>query len=194
MDVNIQTLGTRPENNFQRQAHCRFSLQRTGPRIEGFPPGIDSFVLSQSTSPQGPAPQLTRVWALRRCNCLKGQDCVAEREGFEPSVRANVRLISSQVQSTTLPPLRCLARMAWPPGRPRLYAASPSRASPVRAMRDHHPWAGRRTRHFRGPRTGSARTAAPAKSAHRWPTAPVTSKPRGTAAVLPAGGCCPAGH
>ncbi len=31
---------------------------------------------------------------------------LAEREGFEPSVRSHVRLISSQVQSTTLPPLR----------------------------------------------------------------------------------------
>lgn len=30
---------------------------------------------------------------------------LAEREGFEPSVRFNVRLISSQVHSTTLPPL-----------------------------------------------------------------------------------------
>jgi hypothetical protein len=29
---------------------------------------------------------------------------VAEREGFEPSVRLHVRLISSQVHSTTLPP------------------------------------------------------------------------------------------
>src|SRR5688572_29733227 len=31
---------------------------------------------------------------------------VAEREGFEPSVPLRARLISSQVQSTTLPPLR----------------------------------------------------------------------------------------
>ena len=31
---------------------------------------------------------------------------LAEREGFEPSVRLHVRLISSQVHSTTLPPLR----------------------------------------------------------------------------------------
>ena len=28
-----------------------------------------------------------------------------EREGFEPSVRSHARLISSQVHSTTLPPL-----------------------------------------------------------------------------------------
>ncbi len=33
---------------------------------------------------------------------------MAEREGFEPPVRFHVRLISSQVHSTTLPPLR------WP--------------------------------------------------------------------------------
>jgi hypothetical protein len=34
---------------------------------------------------------------------------LAEREGFEPSVRLPVRLISSQVHSTTLPPLRRVA-------------------------------------------------------------------------------------
>ncbi len=32
---------------------------------------------------------------------------LAEREGFEPPVRVNVQLISSQPHSTTLPPLRC---------------------------------------------------------------------------------------
>ena len=32
--------------------------------------------------------------------------CLAEREGFEPSVVLPLRLISSQVHSTTLPPLR----------------------------------------------------------------------------------------
>ncbi len=31
---------------------------------------------------------------------------MAEREGFEPSVGSPLRLISSQVHSTTLPPLR----------------------------------------------------------------------------------------
>jgi hypothetical protein len=31
---------------------------------------------------------------------------MAEREGFEPPVRVNVQLISSQPHSTTLPPLR----------------------------------------------------------------------------------------
>ena len=31
---------------------------------------------------------------------------LTRREGFEPSVRLHVRLISSQVHSTTLPPLR----------------------------------------------------------------------------------------
>ena len=34
--------------------------------------------------------------------------CLAERVGFEPTVRLPVRLISSQVHSTTLPPLRGL--------------------------------------------------------------------------------------
>ena len=33
-------------------------------------------------------------------------DILAERVGFEPTVRLPVRLISSQVHSTTLPPLR----------------------------------------------------------------------------------------
>ena len=40
--------------------------------------------------PQSPIKQLT----------------LAEREGFEPSVGLTLRLISSQVHSTTLPPLR----------------------------------------------------------------------------------------
>ena len=37
---------------------------------------------------------------------------LAEREGFEPSVRLHVRLISSQVHSTTLPPLRSPGHVA----------------------------------------------------------------------------------
>ena len=36
----------------------------------------------------------------------KKNDSLAEREGFEPSVMLPPRLISSQVHSTTLPPLR----------------------------------------------------------------------------------------
>ena len=47
---------------------------------------------------------------------------LAEREGFEPSVGLPLRLISSQVHSTTLPPLRsaesgrlyCAAHVAIP--------------------------------------------------------------------------------
>ena len=35
---------------------------------------------------------------------------LAEREGFEPSVGSHLRLISSQVHSTTLPPLRRCGR------------------------------------------------------------------------------------
>jgi hypothetical protein len=35
-----------------------------------------------------------------------GFQVLAEREGFEPSVGSHLRLISSQVHSTTLPPLR----------------------------------------------------------------------------------------
>lgn len=34
------------------------------------------------------------------------KDFMAERVGFEPTVPLTVRLISSQVHSTTLPPLR----------------------------------------------------------------------------------------
>ena len=33
---------------------------------------------------------------------------LAERVGFEPTVDLHPRLISSQVHSTTLPPLRCV--------------------------------------------------------------------------------------
>ena len=36
---------------------------------------------------------------------------LAEREGFEPSVGSPLRLISSQVHSTTLPPLLGLHRI-----------------------------------------------------------------------------------
>ena len=36
---------------------------------------------------------------------LAGLLFLAERVGFEPTVRSHVRLISSQVHSTTLPPL-----------------------------------------------------------------------------------------
>ena len=35
-------------------------------------------------------------------------DYLAERVGFEPTVDLHPRLISSQVHSTTLPPLRCV--------------------------------------------------------------------------------------
>ncbi len=35
-------------------------------------------------------------------------DTLAERVGFEPTVDLHPRLISSQVHSTTLPPLRCV--------------------------------------------------------------------------------------
>ena len=35
---------------------------------------------------------------------------LAEEEGFEPSVDLHLRLISSQVHSTTLPPLRSVRR------------------------------------------------------------------------------------
>jgi hypothetical protein len=36
---------------------------------------------------------------------MRGYQSLAEREGFEPSVMLPPRLISSQVHSTTLPPL-----------------------------------------------------------------------------------------
>ncbi len=39
---------------------------------------------------------------------------LAEREGFEPSVVLPLRLISSQVHSTTLPPLRVRFRLSKP--------------------------------------------------------------------------------
>ena len=42
----------------------------------------------------------------RRANLLSLLKVLAEREGFEPPVELPLRLISSQVHSTTLPPLR----------------------------------------------------------------------------------------
>ena len=47
---------------------------------------------------------------------------LAERVGFEPTVGLNLRLISSQVHSTTLPPLlnRCCGRLS---ARGRIIAA-----------------------------------------------------------------------
>ena len=38
---------------------------------------------------------------------------MAERVGFEPTVGLTLRLISSQVHSTTLPPLRTIYNMAY---------------------------------------------------------------------------------
>ena len=46
-----------------------------------------------------------------------GKPCgvdLAEREGFEPSVGSPLRLISSQVHSTTLPPLQIRFRLSKP--------------------------------------------------------------------------------
>ena len=40
------------------------------------------------------------------CVCMRLFGFVAEREGFEPSVRASVHLISSQAHSASLAPLR----------------------------------------------------------------------------------------
>src|SRR5690606_13823742 len=48
---------------------------------------------------------------------------MAERVGFEPTVRLHVRLISSQVHSTTLPPLRWAANDTDRRGRPQAPAA-----------------------------------------------------------------------
>jgi hypothetical protein len=45
---------------------------------------------------------------LIRSIYLQVLDLMEEREGFEPSVRSHGRLISSQVHSTTLPPLQVL--------------------------------------------------------------------------------------
>jgi hypothetical protein len=44
--------------------------------------------------------------SLRHSQKTSRRNKLAEREGFEPSVPLRARLISSQVQSTTLPPLR----------------------------------------------------------------------------------------
>ncbi len=55
----------------------------------------------------------------RNKKCALGRiftDLLAEEEGFEPSVVLPLRLISSQVHSTTLPPLRirfCLSKAVF---------------------------------------------------------------------------------
>ena len=57
---------------------------------------------------------------------------MAERVGFEPTVRLHVRLISSQVHSTTLPPLLCrsiycsLKNQAFSKVLPPMYETSAS--------------------------------------------------------------------
>jgi len=57
--------------------------------------------------------QAPRLWYVfgyvgiyTRPNLLFYKEGMAERVGFEPTVGVNLRLISSQVHSTTLPPLR----------------------------------------------------------------------------------------
>src|SRR5690606_15763042 len=54
---------------------------------------------------------------------------VADRVGFEPTVRLHVRLISSQVHSTTLPPVRVLRRGAKTQKYNRFSAKRPSSSS-----------------------------------------------------------------
>ena len=70
--------------------------------------------LARWRSPQ--APVLSGNDYGNRCTILKkyqiNQRSVAEREGFEPSIRLPVCRISSAVHSTTLPPLR---EMKTPP-------------------------------------------------------------------------------
>ena len=72
---------------------------------------------SHAYAPQGaysfPPPQIKKA-PLRELSLF----VLAERVGFEPTVRFNVRLISSQVHSTTLPPLRLLRsiRSNWRAG------------------------------------------------------------------------------
>src|SRR3546814_85451 len=65
--------------------------------------------------------------------------CLAERVGFEPTVRLHVRLISSQVHSTALPPLRWAANDTggrWR-GQDGAAQATASAASASSASRSH---------------------------------------------------------
>ncbi len=60
---------------------------------------------------------ISRNLRLKKTPPLKNQCGVlmlAEREGFEPSVGSPLRLISSQVHSTTLPPLLVRFRLSKP--------------------------------------------------------------------------------
>ena len=58
----------------------------------------------------GPADTFTHRSRENKNGPIRGRfHVLAERVGFEPTVPLPVRLISSQVHSTTLPPLRVLA-------------------------------------------------------------------------------------
>src|SRR5438874_1620033 len=89
------------------------------------------------------SPPETKKGSPRGAFCL----FLAERVGFEPTVRSPVRLISSQVHSTTLPPLLVTGRCI----RERPHYSSPRRKrksylrSRGQALEAAHVW----TQHFR---------------------------------------------
>ena len=74
-------------------------------------------------------PRMTPLALAQNTTPRKGLCSLAERVGFEPRVRLHVRLISSQVRSTTLPPLRFvrIAGLASGSRRCAVEAASPRR-------------------------------------------------------------------
>ena len=64
--------------------------------------------LTCKPSPSNPTREVRRDFTpLENENAPRGAfELLAERVGFEPTVDSRLRLISSQVHSTTLPPLR----------------------------------------------------------------------------------------
>jgi hypothetical protein len=80
-----------------------YALRASGPAC-----GCPNSFQTNSSNPEGPRPSLS---ASKTKRPTRGRFVLlAEREGFEPSVVLPLRLISSQVHSTTLPPLQRGAR------------------------------------------------------------------------------------
>ena len=80
-------------------------------RAEGFEPPTAWFVVRYSI-------QLSYARALKLFRCtLQPFKQMAEREGFEPSVRVNVRFLSRELVSATHPPLHNEESHSTRPGR-----------------------------------------------------------------------------
>ncbi len=141
-----------------------------------------------SSSPRHPRETKLPPQGWQLCFWRRGRDS-------NPRCAINARLISSQVQSTTLPPLRFLR--GWRATRQgRDYTGRRVRSASAAAGKSlrNGLLAGRRTPRSRGQRIGSARIAAIAAAASSPRSVRPLRRPRDRRAGLRAGGCCPAGH